>query len=451
MRPIRFGLIAALALSIVAPASVMSAAPKQDPKAALMAAKAKEKGKLEAPPLVQAAGVNCTVTDARWMGEDRVQLVNIYEVACQQGMGFVILAKVVDPKVGPVDDAKPQAYTCLETSRPAADGSSSLKCELPGNNEFGLALAPYVAKAGSDCVIDQVRAIGQGAKSAYFEVACKSGEGFIMVTSAPPTPEQPVQMNTCLAYEPGGNLFCELTDRASQLQIVDRLVAKSGRNCAVKDRRYVLSGKDGSNYYEVACDNGSGYMVQQNAKGDLQRVLDCGSADFVGGGCTLTDARAAQTEQASLYTRLAGKAGFPCDVTKYAPLPTTGAKEVIELQCSNRPDGGIAIFTAQGGKVMNCVLAELEGYRCSFSKKDAVYPKLTANLKTMGKTTCVVSDARVVGKAADEGFVEVACADGLPGWVLGYPTNSEAPKEVLSCTQAANIGGGCRLPTNRRS
>ncbi len=442
MRPIRFGLIAALAFAVVAPASVMSA-PKQDPKAALQAAKAREKGMADVPPLVQAAGIDCQVADARWVGEDKKQAVNIYEVACQQGMGFVILNKAEDPK--------PQAYTCLETARPGADGQpSSLACELPGNNDFKAALTPFVAKAGGACVIEKARAIGQGQKSAYFEVACQGGAGFIMVTSSPPSPAQPVQMNTCLAYEPGGNLFCELTDRATQLQTVDQLVAKSGKACKITDRRYVLSTKDGANYYEVACEGGTGYMVQENASGALSRILDCGSADFVGGGCTLSDARAAQTEQAALYTKLATKAGFDCNVSKYAPLPTTGAKEVIELQCSNRPDGGIGIFTAQGGKVHNCIHAELEGYRCSFTKKDPIFPKLTANLKTLGKNQCVVSDARVVGKTANEGFVEVACSDGLPGWVIGYPTGSDKPQEVLSCTQANNIGGGCKLATNRR-
>ena len=73
--------------------------------------------------------------------------------------------------------------------------------------------------------------------------------------------------------------------------------------------------------------------------------------------------------------------------------------------------GGIAIFTGSGGKVYNCVLAELEGYRCSFTGKELVYPKLTAALKNLGKGSCVVSDARIIGKTTDEGFVEVACAE----------------------------------------
>lgn len=442
MRSIGIGLAAALAMFVLTP-TVASAAPKKDAVQAMMLAKAREKGKADAPALVSAAGLPCTVSDAVWIGEDKKQAMTFYEVACSEGMGFVLLNKANDPK--------PQAYTCLETAKPGPDGKpNSLACQLPVNTDFKTALAPYISKAGTPCTIDRSRAIGQGQKSAYFEVACTSGAGYILVTSSPPDAKQPVQMNTCLAYEPGGNLYCELTDREAQLAPIDALVAKSNRNCTVKDRRYVLSSKEGENYYEVACADGKGYMVQESNTGALKRIIDCGSADFVGGGCTLTDARSAQTEQAALYTRLAGKAGFPCDVAKYAPLPTTGAKEVIELQCKDRPDGGIGIFTGAGGKVHNCVLAELEGYRCSFTKKDVVFPKLTAALRGLGKDSCTVSDARIIGKTPDEGFVEVACSDGLPGWVIGYPNGSDTAKEVLSCLQAANIGGGCKLPTNRR-
>ena len=442
MKSIGIGLIAALAMVVLAPAGAQ-AAPKKDAVQAMMLAKARERGKAEAPALAQAAGLTCNISDAVFMGEDKKQAMTFYEVACAEGMGYVLFNKT--------GDAKPVAYTCLETSKPTADGQpNNLACQLPGNAEPKAALAAYVAKGGAPCVIENARAIGQGQKSAYFEVACKGGAGYILVTSSPPDPTQPVQMNTCLAYEPGGNLYCELTDRAAQLAPIDALVAKANRGCTVKDRRYVLSSKDGTNYYEVACSDSKGYMVQEAKNGDLQRIIDCGSADFIGGGCTLTDARASQTEQSALYTRLATQAGFNCEVAKYAPLPTTGPREVVELECKNRPDGGVAVFTGNGGKVYNCVLAELEGYRCSFTKKEVVYPKLTSALKDLGKGSCVVSDARIIGKTTDEGFVEVACADGLPGWVIGYPNGSETPKELLSCLQAANIGGGCKLATNRR-
>ena len=107
MKSIGIGLIAALAMVVLAPAGAQ-AAPKKDAVQAMMLAKAKERGKAEAPALASAAGIRCNVTDAVFMGEDKKQGLVFYEVACAEGMGYVLFNKTGDPK--------PVAYTCLETS-----------------------------------------------------------------------------------------------------------------------------------------------------------------------------------------------------------------------------------------------------------------------------------------------------------------------------------------------
>jgi hypothetical protein len=127
-------------------------------------------------------------------------------------------------------------------------------------------------------------------------------------------------------------------------------------------------------------------------------------------------------------------------------------KEVVELACSNRPDGGIAIFSARAGDpsvIYDCARSELEGYRCGLSKPAAAYSKLTADLKTLGKTTCQVSNARAVGVTADRrGYMEVACADGLPGYMIEYSVAPLAPKTTVACSDAKGISGGCTLAGN---
>jgi len=443
MRSIRLGLAALLAVAALVPTGALAAS-KGDPMQAMMLAKAREKGMADAPAVVQASGAKCTVSDARWIGEDKKSGTNFYETACKEGLGYVFIAKK--------DDPAPQSFTCLEANKPQADGKpSSLQCLLPANANPEAGLKPFIDKTGSPCAIDKARAIGQGQKNSYFEVACKNGAGYILVTSSPPDPAQDVQLNTCLAYEPSDNLACQLTDRAKVLALVDNLVTKSTKPCTVTGRRFVLSTVKGDTYVEVACSSGSGYIMQENRQEELVRAYDCAQADFIAGGCTLTDARASQTEQAALYSKLATKAGFNCDVQKYASLPTTGAKEIIELACKNRPDGAIGIFTASSGRLYDCVRAEALGYRCSFTKQSAVYPKLTGDLKKLGKGSCEVSDARSFGATTDEDLIEVGCADGDPGWVLGYAKDADGPKEALSCLQAASFGtGGCRLPTNRK-
>jgi hypothetical protein len=179
-------------------------------------------------------------------------------------------------------------------------------------------------------------------------------------------------------------------------------------------------------------------------------------ADGIGGGCTLTNSREAQTEQAGLYTRLAHNAGFACDVSKYGPIPANVAPghEVVELACSNRPDGGIGVFpasTAEKALIYNCAVSELAGFRCSFTKPDAAYPLLTADLKALGKTSCVVSGERLLGTTPDKmGYVEVACADGNPGYIVSYSLATMTAKEATACPFAKDIAGGCKMPENAK-
>jgi hypothetical protein len=99
-------------------------------------------------------------------------------------------------------------------------------------------------------------------------------------------------------------------------------------------------------------------------------------------------------------------------------------------------------------QILDCVRSQLSGYRCSYSKQELAYPKLTSSLKSLGKSTCTVSNVNMIGRADTSEFLEVACSDGLPGWVIEYTAGVEAPKSVLSCTQAKGIGGGCKLPGN---
>ena len=447
MKRFAIGLSAALAVAILVPAAVISAPKEEKGKPAAVDAKAREAGMKDAPALIQASGAGCTVSDARFIGEDKKAGAKYYEVACNEGMGFALIAK---------KDVAPQVYTCLESSQPGPDGKvGGLACILPANANPGAGLAPFVKKGGVTCDIENTRAIGSGAKNSYFEVACKGGAGYIVQTVSPLNLNGEVVVNSCLLYEEGGNVSCKLTNRQTQLAIVDTLntaAASAGTTCAIKDKRYILSTKS-DNYFEVSCQDGKGYVYQQTAAtGAFARAIPCAQAGFVGGGCTMTDAVAAQTEQAGFYSKLATKAGFPCDVEKYGMLPSQDPKkEIVELKCKNSDVGAIAVFTATGGTVYDCLTAELNGFRCSFTKKDTQYARLTKDLVGFNKASCTVSDARVIGATDTEGFVEVACSDGLPGWVLGYPIGVAKPaaKEFLSCVQAKGIGGGCKLPTNK--
>ena len=63
----------------------------------------------------------------------------------------------------------------------------------------------------------------------------------------------------------------------------------------------------------------------------------------------------------------------------------------------------------------------------------------------LDKKDCTVSQVGQPLKSADGTMkLEVACADGLPGYMITY--SDGAPKEAVGCTFAGN----CTLPSNKK-
>ena len=404
------------------------------------------KGKKDAPALVTASKAPCTMTDAYYIGggtdKDKVH-ANYYEVACKEGLGYILVAKDKAPA--------PEAVDCVKLSTKTADGKPNpLACRLPGNRHPALGLQPVVTQAGHTCTVSNGRYVGSTADVDIYEVACGEGGGYILETSR--NGSAPPKTTNCVIYAAGGGIKCSLESEADQMVYVDKLVAASGKPCAIKGRRYVGSTSDGADFYEVACNDNSGFMVKTKANGAFAEQIDCLKAAGIGDGCKLTDTRQALTQQNNLYSSLAKKAGFDCDVSKYADFPTADANtEIVELACGNRPDGGVGFFPASGpGRVLDCLRSEAEGYKCTYTPTTALYPKLTAQLRAKGKTSCVVSNAVAFAEATSKGgtgkddLVEVGCADGGPGYVLDYLYGQTEPAELLNCGQVEKMGG-CKL------
>jgi hypothetical protein len=405
------------------------------------------KGKKEAPALLTAAKAPCTMTDAYYIGggvgADKVH-ANYYEVSCKEGLGYIVVAKDKVPA--------PELVDCVKMTTKTADGKPNpLMCRLPGNRHPELGLQPVVTQAGHTCTVNLGRYVGSTPDVDIYEVGCGEGGGYILETSR--AGSAPPKTTNCMIYAAGGGIKCNLETDAEQMAYVDKLVAASGKPCAVKARRYVGSTPDGADFYEVACNDNTGFMVKTLANGGFAQEVDCLKAAGIGDGCKLTDTRQAQTQQNNLYSNLSKKAGFDCAVSKYADFPSTDPNvEIVELACGNRPDGGVGFFPASSGqaRVLDCLRSEAEGYKCSYTPTSVLFTKLTAQLRAKGKTSCVVSNAAAFAEATSKGgvgkddLVEVGCADGGPGYVLDYLYGQTEPAELLNCAQVASMGG-CKL------
>jgi hypothetical protein len=423
---------------MLVPAAAMSQGKKP---ATEVTEQARKAGMAEAPAVAQGLGLACQVTDARLIGkqEDKKAKTSTsyYEVACQQGMGFVLQA----PSGG-----QASAFSCIEANTPPpGQATSAIPCLLPANADPKAALTPMLQKAGVACVPENARGIGQTKTSTYVEVACQGGSGYVVIASAPFDPTKPAQAQNCLNFDDAeGNIKCTLSDKATRLAVVDRYAAEANNGCTVKDRRFVGIAQSGDTYFEASCQDGKGY-VYKVSKGALAQTLECAKATQILGGCTLTDARQAQNEQADLYTRLAKSAGSNCDVERYALFPARGQEEVVELLCK---DGSsvLGMFPATGkGQVLDCGRALVAGYKCGLGKPN--YASLTADLRKYNVKTCDVSNSRLAAKTAKgTTMLEVACADGFKGYMIEYQTTPTV--NALGATGCA-FTGNCELPGNK--
>jgi hypothetical protein len=450
MKLLRLGFVAAFAIALCGQALAAPAAPKIDPKA-------RETGMKDVPAIMQSAGVDCTVTDAYLMGNGDAKVggksvkSSIYETACGPGLGYIVVST-------PGED--PQTYDCLTLKqdfdkKTAAKQKTGSVCVLPGNTDPKQGLVPLLTKAGVSC--PQVTAadwIGTSAtdKISLFEAACSTGNGYILIDPLKGS-VKPLSAVDCVKSALVGR-ECALTSKEQIQQSIIKLSDATGRPACkpTKARWVVTDASSSTDYYEVGCADGStGYMFTTDAKGTFKAVLECVRATRIADGCTLSKVDAGQTADAPTYTKLAKQIGYDCDVSKYQSYGTenSGQREVVELACSNHPDGAFAFVptgNAQTGQSFNCVRALTQGLTCRLTPIEATYAKIAGQIAARGKTTCKVDGGRGIGRDPAKGsdFIEVTCADG-PSLVLEY---SKLPQETLisalPCAQAP-IADACKL------
>lgn len=319
---------------------------------------ARAQGLAKAPALIKAAGLACTLVDARRIdvlalantaggtksipgqktfgaGGDDVQdsltrlnssgsgstapsaLMDVdiipgvtiaddyYELACGEGLGYLVNAS------GP----KPQAHLCIELPGPDAAAPAgaagqapgnaaqaaaskrrnapSLQCLLPGNSgEAQLQLVnAALVRAKADCEAVQIRAVGHDAQSIAVEAACKNGNGYIVQLANPFSPDRVVHQQNCLAFAPGSQLSCRLTDTAAQKRAAEALLLQAQPACEASAQRFVGMSTAGNKWFEFLCRDGQGYLLSQRSGGELAALITCTDSNAAKlGGCALGSA-----------------------------------------------------------------------------------------------------------------------------------------------------------------
>jgi hypothetical protein len=406
----------------------------------------------DAQAQVKAYGLACDVGKVRYGGEgdmknkDKKSIhVQVYEVTCGNGFGYL----VEGPKGGSADT---QVSSCPSLMATAKKGDATNSCQLPENLDVKGQAQALLSKAGISCTVSDAKWIGINPKdhNEGFEVACAApSPGYVMFVSQ--TGAAPPHVVNCMLQ----SYKCTLTTPEQQTAWVKSVASKSGNACDINQSRYVGTDKDGSSFFEVGCTKGVGYMVQVTAAGEFKEAIGCADATNLGGGCTLTDKSLITASGAESWGTKLKAAGVACNVQQARLIgQTSGKRDVVEYQCSDRPAGLIVALPSQAGQkpdVVDCFDARHFGTKCEFTSADTLNQVLNKAFAASGKTCVVSAYQNLGGYENGTAAFEIACGSA-PGYIGTVSADFSKVTDVQTCPEAAKTanktGLSCTLPGN---
>lgn len=400
------------------------------------------RGAREAPAIVQAAGLTCSITEAAFLGAT-AEGRNAYEVACREGLGYLVTS-------APAAGGQPQVFDCLAAAAsPANAQARSQACSLPGNAQPVRGLQGVASQAGLTCTVNNGRYLGDttSTNSVRYEIGCAEGSGYVLdrprASGARPTAID------CFRASAGGQFQCQYTTRAQSLARFTPAIAQARRECTISDARLVgLNSRTQNEVVEVGCQGRPGFFLETAGNGSFVDAYDCGRFGDV--ACQFTAAAQVTARNAEDYTRLLRAANFDCGVSNFRRIGAEQGtrREIVEVACSNRPDGAFALLADRAGQrseVYDCLLAPKRNEACSLTQPSALYPKLGASITAARKFPCTVTDTRRMGTTPQaEDWYEAACSEGR-NYIVDYRGAGQV-RQALTCADGADVLGGCKLP-----
>lgn len=238
---------------------------------------------------VSAAGLTCELTEA--INPGKVGEADVYEVACANAPGYIILAST-----------PAQTFDCIElagtaaiarAANPAADVGQ--QCSLPANQNGLQVMSQWAQSAGVTCTIDQAQAVGKNNGNMVYEIGCADTDGYWMDKAG-----SSFTLTPCVKVTSQGGTCRFTTTQEISSTFQAKLAGTPAAGCAVTQVRLMGSNANGE-FYEAKCAaEGEGYIARVNTQGVTQQVYPCAAAQSIGGGCTLTTtapAAAPATEQ----------------------------------------------------------------------------------------------------------------------------------------------------------
>jgi hypothetical protein len=229
-----------------------------------------------------------------------------------------------------------------------------------------------------------VVADGKTVNTKTYEAACANGMGYFLISQEPGKPygfscfaADATRAADVAARRPSGTM-CPLPPNANAKAAMVTVLSHAGTNCTVRDYRWVgTSSVTNSEFNEVACNDGKGYILKTALPGSIVQpiAIDCHTSGMQGLPCTLTSSGMVVTVQTFKDALAAHKVACTAADGNVRALGQQNASKryVVEFQCPEQPKGLVAFIPLNGNS------APFETLNCAAAAKKGAVCKLTAN------------------------------------------------------------------------
>jgi hypothetical protein len=229
---------------------------------------------------------------------------------------------------------------------------------------------------------------GREVETRVYEVACTGGMGYLLETQGTDMPmaisclsaEEARAADAAKGREP--SFFCKLPENKDvYAQVTSMIAAGSGAQCEVRTlQSFGHSESTHSDYSEVACNDGKGFMLRIAQPGSEAQtvVMSCQEAAKQSIKCKLTDAGPVEAPVTlQTFKEVLARNGVTCNIGQ---LRLIGQEDhlkryVVEYRCADQPAAMVAFLPLAGNanpyESLDCATARSEsGVACEFIPKN---------------------------------------------------------------------------------
>jgi hypothetical protein len=225
---------------------------------------------------------------------------------------------------------------------------------------------------------------GKDIATKVYEVACDGNMGYLLETQGS---DKPIGISCLTAEEarasdvakgkaPG--FFCKLPENKDVYRTVAAMIsARTGAACDVRDLQlFGRSESTQSDYSEVACKDGKGFLLRMPLPGSQapNLVMTCVDAAKQGIKCKLTDAGPVEVPVTTeTFKSALAQHGVSCKIDQLRLIGQEDNRKryVVEYRCPDQPTGMVAYIPLPGNtnpyESIDCATASARGVLCKLT------------------------------------------------------------------------------------